>query len=444
MDMGGNTFVIRCRCGGEAGLPDVRCQTRPPRGGSSVTNEALWDIPEPISTRVVRLDYQAAATLRRHGNPAGPRLVLGHGNGLAIDAYYPFWSLLLNDFDVILHDLRNHGWNSRTGLEHHDVPTFIADHNRVLNAIDSIEKIQRTHDDGPGDPPNVGITADMDITATVQTQPGVSGLVAVQDDAALGPWSGIHINDDGVAAMSRGDVIRITNATIDRRVQFGFNNEAQLTDVTFETVSTGGEFLGYKSVSTDATADPSVAEAHEGLLLRCDDVEITTADAGFGEWEFASRNADGSLQASARADDASSAVGDFNQTISEGDKFEFFQGVWLYAFNRHRLNPESTEEDGLATDTEEEGVPGSFALRQNYPNPFNPVTTISYQIGSLSKVKLEVFDLLGRRVATLINTNQATGSYEVTFDGRDLASGLYLYRLEAGSQVQVKKMMLIK
>ena len=315
---------------------------------------------------------------------------------------------------------------------------------RVLNTIDSIEDIQRTFDDGPGDPPNVGITADMDITATVQSQPSVSGIVTVQDDAGLAPWSGIHINDDGVAAMNRGDVIRITQATIDRRVQFGFNNEAQLIDVTFETVSTGGAFLGYKAVSTDVVADPSVAEAHEGMLLRFDDVEITTADAGFGEWEFASRNGDGSLQAPARADDASSAVGDFNQTIAEGDKFEFFQGAWLYAFNRHRLNPESVEEDGLATDTEEEEVPGSFALGQNYPNPFNPVTTIRYQIGELAKVKLEVFDLLGRRVATLVNTNQAVGSYEVAFDGKDLASGLYLYRLEAGSQVQVKKMMLIK
>ena len=315
---------------------------------------------------------------------------------------------------------------------------------RVLNTIDSIEDIQRTFDDGPGDPPNVGITADMDITATIQTQPGTSGLVAVQDDADLGPWSGIHVNDDGVAALNRGDVIRITNATIDRRNQFGFNNEAQLIDVTFETVSTGGQFLGYKTVTTDVLADPSVAEAHEGMLLRFDDVEITTADAGFGEWEFASRNGDGSLQAPARADDASSAVGDFNQTITEGDTFEFFQGVWLYAFNRHRLNPETVEEDGLATDTEEEGVPGSFALGQNYPNPFNPVTTIRYQIGELAKVKLEVFDLLGRRVATLVNTNQGVGAYEVAFDGRDLASGMYLYRLEAGSQVQVKKMMLIK
>ena len=89
-------------------------------------------------------------------------------------------------------------------------------------------------------------------------------------------------------------------------------------------------------------------------------------------------------------------------------------------------------------------VPEAFHLDQNYPNPFNPVTTIRYQIGELAKVRLEVFDLLGRRVATLVDTDQAIGTYEVPFDGARLASGMYLYRLEAGTEVRVKKMMLIK
>ncbi len=315
---------------------------------------------------------------------------------------------------------------------------------RVLNAVDSIEDIQRTFDDAPGSPPNLGITADMDITATIQTQPSVSGITTVQDDAGLAPWSGIHIRDDAVAALNRGDVIRITNATIDRRNQFGFNNEAQLTDVTFETVSTGGEFLGYKAVTTDIVSDPSVAEAHEGMLLRFDNVEITLPDANFGQWRFATINADETLQEEVQADDESSDVSSsFNQSIAAGDRFEFFQGVWRYSFNVFQLNPE-TIEDGLATDTEEEAVPESFFLGQNYPNPFNPVTTIRYQINDVAKVKLEVFDLMGRRIATLVDTNQAIGTYEVNFEGSQLASGMYLYRLQAGTKVDIKKMMLVK
>ena len=67
----------------------------------------------------------------------GTRLILNHGIGLAIDLYYPFWSLLTDRFDVIVHDLRSHGWNALSLLEHHCIPTFISDHDRVLKAVDS-------------------------------------------------------------------------------------------------------------------------------------------------------------------------------------------------------------------------------------------------------------------------------------------------------------------
>ena len=74
--------------------------------------------------------------LRRHGNPDGPRLVLTHGNGLAIDLYYPFWSLLADDYDLIVYDLRDHGWNEISPLEEHNMPSFVDDHDRTMEAID--------------------------------------------------------------------------------------------------------------------------------------------------------------------------------------------------------------------------------------------------------------------------------------------------------------------
>ena len=74
-----------------------------------MTSETVWELPEPLSTHDVRVDDDTVITLRRHGNPQGPRLVMSHGNGLAIDLYYPFWSLLADDFDLIIYDLRNHG-----------------------------------------------------------------------------------------------------------------------------------------------------------------------------------------------------------------------------------------------------------------------------------------------------------------------------------------------
>ena len=96
----------------------------------------MWRVPEPLSTLDVPVDDETVITLRRHGNPAGPRLVLCHGNGLAIDLYYPFWSLLCDDFDVIVHDLRNHGWNAVTSAREHTIATFAHDHDLILDAID--------------------------------------------------------------------------------------------------------------------------------------------------------------------------------------------------------------------------------------------------------------------------------------------------------------------
>lgn len=86
----------------------------------------------------------------------------------------------------------------------------------------------------------------------------------------------------------------------------------------------------------------------------------------------------------------------------------------------------------------------SYVLNQNYPNPFNPTTTISFSIPENQQVVLKVYNSIGEEVATLVNSNLSKGSYQVQFDGAGLSSGLYLYRLESGSQVLVRKMMLLK
>ena len=96
----------------------------------------VWDLPEPISIHEVPVDSETTIFLRRHGDPSGPRLVLSHGNGLAIDLYYPYWSLLADEFDLIVYDLRNHGWNAVTAQEDHNVPRLVADHDVILDAID--------------------------------------------------------------------------------------------------------------------------------------------------------------------------------------------------------------------------------------------------------------------------------------------------------------------
>ena len=96
-----------------------------------------------------------------------------------------------------------------------------------------------------------------------------------------------------------------------------------------------------------------------------------------------------------------------------------------------------------------EAVPTTYMLKQNYPNPFNPTTTIAYEVPTTSEVTLEVFNMLGQKVATLVNDVQESGFYQVHWNGQDsdhrqVASGLYLYRMHAGSFTSVKKMVLLK
>lgn len=95
-------------------------------------------------------------------------------------------------------------------------------------------------------------------------------------------------------------------------------------------------------------------------------------------------------------------------------------------------------------DIEEETLPEGFALLANYPNPFNPQTTIAFTLPQAAPVRLTVYDILGRQVAILRDGAFAAGRHEVTFDASGLPSGMYMYRLEAGSFVQTRRMLLLK
>jgi hypothetical protein len=102
-----------------------------------------------------------------------------------------------------------------------------------------------------------------------------------------------------------------------------------------------------------------------------------------------------------------------------------------------------------STGTGNNEVPSSYKLEQNYPNPFNPSTTVKFSIPNEGSVKLAIFDITGREVKTLVNENMQSGSYEISFNGADISSGVYFYRLDvtgkAGlSYSDTKKMILVK
>ena len=97
---------------------------------------------------------------------------------------------------------------------------------------------------------------------------------------------------------------------------------------------------------------------------------------------------------------------------------------------------------GIEQDANE--IPASFDLHQNYPNPFNPSTSISFNLPSRSFVSLKIFDVNGKEVTTLVNQELAAGNYSRKWDASDLTSGVYFYRLQAGSFSETKKLILLK
>ena len=99
---------------------------------------------------------------------------------------------------------------------------------------------------------------------------------------------------------------------------------------------------------------------------------------------------------------------------------------------------------GKLTNESITNIPAEFALGQNYPNPFNPSTTINYELPASNFVTLKIYDLVGKEVATLVNEKLDAGRYTATFNGSNLASGMYFYKITAGEFTFVRKMVLIK
>ncbi|MFH1196429.1 MAG: T9SS type A sorting domain-containing protein [bacterium] len=110
-------------------------------------------------------------------------------------------------------------------------------------------------------------------------------------------------------------------------------------------------------------------------------------------------------------------------------------------FNALRYIIESTD---TFVQTPDENIPESFSLEQNYPNPFNPVTTICYRLPQAGLITLEIFNVLGQKLETLVNEFQTAGKYQLQWKPQDLPSGIYFYRIKSGQFINTKKMEYLK
>ena len=279
----------------------------------------------------------------------------------------------------------------------------------------------------------------------------------MQDEAS--PWSGIMLYGSLANKLRRGDLVTVigtvsmyngmTEITVDSTMLTSHGN-ALYQPVILKTDSIGQRSLG-----------DSVARKWQGVLVQYDSVHITNNDPDAPSYSIHSANGsfreylvnDGSGDTRVDDDGSNTYSVDPHDTtwgfhiMPQGAFTKELIGIVKYKNSEYKLEPRTNSDfvgEIDAIKRENSPVPSSFALSQNYPNPFNPTTTIKYSLAKESKVSLRIYNILGQEVVTLVNQRQVAGNYIATFDASKFASGVYFYRLNAGSFSQVRKMLLLK
>lgn len=270
-----------------------------------------------------------------------------------------------------------------------------------------------------------------------------------------GPWSGIQIGTTGsmgpnVLNLHRGDKVTLTGVI---REDFDVTRIDSLTSIIPISSSIPlpePEVLTTGSIGTSGNNELG-KEEWESVLVQYNNVDITSLSAD-GTANY------GEIYVSDGSGNTRVELEDGNHSYQNGTRperpidlvlngtFDALKGVLYYSFSNYKLVPRKDDDfENYSTDVAyEENQPNDYSISQNYPNPFNPATTIVYALPKEGMVTLRIYNILGQVVSTLVNQNQATGTYTVNFNANDLSSGIYFYNIQAGNFNQVKKMMLIK
>jgi len=306
----------------------------------------------------------------------------------------------------------------------------------------------------------------LTVTGIVTSTRQDIGDVYIQNGS--GPWSGIQIFGARSDTFKLGDKIELT-ATVD---EFSGKTELKYTKVTdFKILARKQPVPPATLVPTDSIRNGGPwAEAYEGVLVKLANVFVVNTNSniaidGKSRGEFLVSEKDGSPFGLAVDDKANRTNHilpylntlnlDYTLTKADsaktllvlGQKFESLTGIIDAFFLSYYLEPRDSADFGLHSGVNvAEGTPATFKLLQNYPNPFNPSTTIEFSLPVSQKVTLSVYNLIGQKVATLINSQMMQAStHRISFDASNLASGVYFYQLRAGNNsIITKKMMLIK
>ncbi len=286
-------------------------------------------------------------------------------------------------------------------------------------------------------------------------EPPNNAPIAIHIQDGRGVFSGVRVVLNGYTTPA-GQIVRNDSVEVTGIVRESFSytqiDARQSAGGSITKIGTATTPITPLVLTTDTLRVRS--ERFEGMLVQVNNVEVTRARLA-GQ-EFAIRQQNATTTDDYLVDDLSGwdfrgggtavPVNPDADTVRVGDRFAALRGIHFFSFGQYKLTPRRTGdyEGYLFTNEKVNPTPRQFSLAQNYPNPFNPITMIRYELPERADVTLKVYDVLGREVATLVNAAQGQGSYQVPFNASNLASGIYFYRLKAGSFMQTKKMLLVK
>jgi hypothetical protein len=259
----------------------------------------------------------------------------------------------------------------------------------------------------------------------------------VQDDS--GAWNGILVYDrTGSLAFERGDEVVLCGEVGE---YYGETELALHFAEAAEVVASRATIPAPVSIATGLLQNVVSAEQYEGVLVYAEDCTVEDADLGFGEWAITN----GAAADTCRVDD----LGDYDYVPTFGDNV-YVIGVVQYAYGLYRIQPRDNADIAANPVGIDDGITATkFGLSQNAPNPFNPVTEIAFSVPRETDVELAIYDVIGRRVATLVDGTLEGGVHRAVWNGRSdtgeqVASGVYFYRLMAGDEMVSRKMVLLK
>ncbi len=226
---------------------------------------------------------------------------------------------------------------------------------------------------------------------------------------------------------------------------------------TYRTIGTSFEFGGLSNGTSPSTRKELMAEIIEFFGLGIIPVEFISFEADFDEsginlnWETATEINNSGFEVQKSSDNKTYQRIGFVEgkgTTTEMQKYTFtdagVKGKGKYYYRLKQINLDGTESFSDVLEVDYNIVPTVFSLSQNYPNPFNPLTTIEFGIPKEAKVTLKIYDALGSEVETIVNDKMEPGYYKYLWNALNYASGVYFYRLTAGSFVSTKKLLLLK